>query len=259
MATVAHAWAAQILMDYRAIWGDDCTITVFPTLASVQRSKAASHLWPVVLMSDIGVAGASGVHQDSHGRPIALVDYDGSDSWHLTGSHEIIEMLTDPFGNRVLSGPSPMAGQGTVNFLVEPCDPSEADQFAYSVAGIRVSDFYHPAFLTGSGLGSFSHTGSLTEARQILKGGYLSWMVPNTREWWQATWFEGDQPAYRNLGASEARNPRRHTNSTRTPREFFAHTPIEPEESEKPALFAGAMVADQLQVDIDAIVGGVWK
>lgn len=259
LPAVAHAWSTQVVRDYAPIWGISATVTVFPTLASIQRHPAAGRLWPVVIMDDIGVAGASGVHEDSHGRPLALVDYDGSDSWTLTGSHEIIEMLTDPLGTRTVAAPSPVAAQGQVNFLIEPCDPSEADAYAYAIDGVRVSDFYLPAFLTGNGTGSLSHTGALNRPRQILPGGYLSWQVPSTNEWWQATYF-GSSVEVHNLGASTARNPRRHTNRTRAPREIFRPGPSFddglPQVRDMHPSAALPLSAAQLQIDVEAIISG---
>jgi hypothetical protein len=45
----------------------------------------------------------------------------------------------------------------------------------------------------------YSFTGAITEPRQVLRGGYLSWHDPATDEWWQEQFF-GDQPEFINLG-----------------------------------------------------------
>ena len=100
--------------------------------------------WPMIVKDDIGQPGAAGVHLDKDGQPFALIEM--SDSWSLTASHEMLEMLADPFGNRVIAGRSPKQGQGRVEFLVEVCDPSEAAQFGYTSNDILVSDFYTPHF-----------------------------------------------------------------------------------------------------------------
>jgi hypothetical protein len=54
----------------------------------------------VIIVDD--VRGAAGYHQDSYGQPYALVEY--SASWSLTASHEVVEMLVDPWGRRVVAG-----------------------------------------------------------------------------------------------------------------------------------------------------------
>ena len=90
-----------------------------------------------------------------------------SDSWSLTALHEMLEMLADPFGNRLVPGQSPKPDQGRVEFLVEVCDPSEADEFGYTVNDILVSDFYTPHFfdpVKADGV-RYSFTGAITEPR----------------------------------------------------------------------------------------------
>ena len=39
------------------------------------------------------------------------------DVWSLTASHECLEMLADPFGNRLIAGDSPKPDQGRVQIL----------------------------------------------------------------------------------------------------------------------------------------------
>ena len=68
---------------------------------------------------------------DNQWGPYALVLWDSG--WSLTASHEGLEMLADPSGRRFRRGLSPKAGQGQVQFLVEACDPCEADRYAYVV------------------------------------------------------------------------------------------------------------------------------
>jgi hypothetical protein len=120
----------------------------------------------------------------------------------------MIEMLVDPFGNRMVASDSPKADQGRVQILVEACDPSEAAQFAYTVNGILVSDFYSLRYfdpMVAPGV-RYSFTGAIQEPRQVLRGGYLSWVDPSTGSWWQETWFDGNQPSFRELGKLDARN-----------------------------------------------------
>jgi hypothetical protein len=92
--------------------------------------------------------------------------------------------------------------KGAPAFSVEVCDPSEAADYAYSVNGILVSDFYTPNYfdpVKAPGV-RYSYTGALTEPRQVLPGGYLSWQDAASGHWWQEVWFGTDQPAFRDLG-----------------------------------------------------------
>ena len=140
-------------------------------------------------------------------QPFALISASSDlDTWALTAAHETLEMLVDPFGNRLVPGDSPKEGQGRVEFLVEVCDPSEAAEFGYSVNGILMSDFYTPRYfdpIAAPGV-RYSFTGALTEPRQVRRGGYLSWHDPVSDHWWQQTWFSGAAPRFRDLGQLNA-------------------------------------------------------
>ncbi|MDT5122853.1 MAG: hypothetical protein QOC96_2335 [Acidobacteriota bacterium] len=194
LTTVSAALQKQVLQDYSPIWGINATVNAFHSLNDVPVGT-----WPIVIMDDIGEPGAEGVHEDKDGHPIALVTFD--DGWTLTASHECIEMLTDPDGNRTMPGLSPKKNQGKVEFLVEPCDPSEDTPFAYKINNVLVSDFYTPHYfepVVAPGV-KYSFTGAITKPRQVLKGGYLSWHDPVSDHWWQETYF-GSRRRYVNLG-----------------------------------------------------------
>jgi hypothetical protein len=86
--------------------------------------------------------------------------------------------------------------------LVEVCDPSEAAQFGYSVNGVLMSDFYTPRYfdpIASNGV-RYSFTDAISEPRQVLPGGYLSWLDPETDDWWQETFFDGTESEFVNLG-----------------------------------------------------------
>ena len=68
--------------------------------------------WRMVVKDNIGF-NAAGIHLDKDNQPFALITASPDiDAWALTASHETLEMLVDPFGNRVMAGDSPMNGQG---------------------------------------------------------------------------------------------------------------------------------------------------
>jgi hypothetical protein len=74
-----------------------------------------------------------------------------------------------------------------VLILVEVCDPSEDGQFGYSVNGVLVSDFYTPRFFDPVAVDGvrYSFTGAITEPRQVLDGGYMSWWDPDSKHFFQ--------------------------------------------------------------------------
>jgi hypothetical protein len=210
LAKVAAALQKQATRDLAPIWNIQAAVSAFATLEDVPLGY-----WPMIVAKN--VEDAAGYHEDKEGQPFALIEL--GTSWSLTASHECLEMLVDPFGKRLIAGDSPKKGQGRVEFLVEVCDPSEDEKFAYTVNGIMVSDFYTPRYFDpkpASGV-RYSFTGALTRPRQVLAGGYLSWTDPKDGSWWQETYF-GSKPAIRKLGKFDAK--------FRTYRAFIdAHTP----------------------------------
>jgi hypothetical protein len=198
VARVAAALQRQVTRDFGPIWEVSATVDAFPRLEDVPVGY-----WPMIVETDIHTPGAAGVHEDANGQPFALIAM--SDSWSLTASHEMLEMLADPFGRRMIPGRSPRRGQGRVEFLVEVCDPCEAAEYAYTVNDILVSDFYTPRFLDprrADGV-RYSYTGAIPGPRQILRGGYLSWHDPVSNHWWQWIWF-GERKRFRDLGVFDA-------------------------------------------------------
>jgi hypothetical protein len=190
---VAAALQKQVTRDFSPLWQVNATVDGFASLEDVPLGY-----WPVILVSE--VQGALGFHLDKNGQPYALIQ--AGSSWSLTASHEALEMLADPFGNRLMAGQSPKPDQGRVEFLVEVCDPCEDHAFAYTVNEVLVSDFYTPHFfdpVAQSGV-QYSFSTRITQPRQVLQGGYLSWHDPVSNHWFQEQFF-GDTPQFSDLGA----------------------------------------------------------
>jgi hypothetical protein len=148
------------------------------------------------------------------------------DDWTLTLSHEIIEMLTDPYGNRMMTSENffccadcaegkgecenivPAEVNGVKEVLVEIADPSQAPNFGYYVTvgsrKVLLSDYYLPSYFTDARAikgKKYSHTGAITRPKQILEGGYVSFKN-RSGEWWQAFKVEG-KLIFRKVGSSK--------------------------------------------------------
>ncbi|PYX07755.1 MAG: hypothetical protein DMG88_13130 [Acidobacteria bacterium] len=187
VSIAAAAIQKQVTRDFGPIWEIDATVDGFDALEDVPIDY-----WPVIIEDNINEPGAAGVHKDDNGQPFALVQ--ASEGWQLTTSHECLEMLADPFGNRLVAGQSPMQDQGRVEFLVEVCDPPEDAQFAYTSNGILVSDFLTPYYydpVTSSSV-RYSYTGAIQAPRTVLQGGYLSWHDPVSDHWFQERFFDAE-------------------------------------------------------------------
>src|SRR5580700_4349429 len=205
MQAVAAALTIQVTRDLPQFWNVQATVTYEPN-----ASKIPPGVWPVFLVKTLP-PGEGGFHLDQHNQPYAkVIASPGSDEWTIDASHETLEMLVDPYGNRLQGSRSiSIAQDGTIedgvgeyNYLVEACDPCEADAFAYSISGVAVSDFITPHFydpVTTAGT-RYSFTGAITAPRQLLKGGYISYIDLATNQWQQILWVNPGPPVYNNLG-----------------------------------------------------------
>jgi hypothetical protein len=167
---VAAALDKQVTRDFGPLWGVLATVDPVFSLEDVPVGY-----WPIVLRDRIKAPGADGFHKDRFGQPFARLAL--TESWSLTASHECLEMLADPFGDRMIPGPSIRRGEGRVSYLVEVCDPPESEEAAYTVNDVLVSDFITPSFYDPMKVEGvrYSFTGAVKHPRQVLEGGYISW------------------------------------------------------------------------------------
>jgi hypothetical protein len=196
-----NAIQAQITRDFAPAWQVSAHLERFASADDVPLGY-----WPVTIDDDIGDAGMVATHSSRNGVPYGLIVYD--EGWSLSASHTILEMLVAPFGDRFIQGPSiHPPTKHPVRYLVQVCDPCEDRANAYEVDGVVVSDFCTPDFWDSTAKeGRFSFTGAVRRPRQVLRGGYLSWQDPATREWWQKVWF-GARPSFQRLGVFEGGTP----------------------------------------------------
>ena len=186
VSAVAAALQKQATRDFGPIWQVNATVSAFDTLESVPVDY-----WPIIVRDNINQPGAAGYHTDDNGQPFSLVEADAQ--WQLTASHEILEMLADPFGNRTIAGspppqaPAPLSALGRVTYLVEVCDPCEDAQFAYGVNGQQLSDFITPHYYDPNGATGtqYSFRGNIHAPHTVLESGYVSFGNPVTDEWFQ--------------------------------------------------------------------------
>lgn len=186
LAACASALQVQVTNHVAPIWHTPATVSAFP-----DASKIPHGYWQLAVKANLNQPGAAGYHTDKLGQPISYIQMD--DGWQLTASHELIEMLVDPFGRRLVLCADPRgASFGKARVLVEACDPCE--DFSYDVLGIQLSDFVEPGYY-GSHRWSFgkagptlSYLGHIQKPLTVAKGGYLSW-VAEDGNWWQFQFF----------------------------------------------------------------------
>ncbi len=186
LAAVAGAINIQVTRDLPQYWAVPPAIVGWVPAGM----PIPPDIWAVKLVSSIE-PGSGGYHMAADGRPFALVLVTpGRTEWIVDTSHEIVEMLVDPGGNRLqpstaihIAGGDVQDTTGQFLYLVEACDPCETELCTYRIGDIPVSDFitphfYDPCWMPGM---RYSFTGALQRPRQIPLGGYISWVDPQRR------------------------------------------------------------------------------
>jgi hypothetical protein len=207
--SAAIALNLQVTRDLPQFWPVSATVTYLPN-----RDKIPAGIWPVQLVKTLP-PDEGGFHSDKHKQPYAKVIASKSDpSWTIDASHEILEMLVDPYGNRMQSSVAIEIVRGKIQdstgqygYLVEACDPCEDNSYAYTINGVAVSDFITPHFydpMVTSGT-RYSFTGAIKGPRQILPGGYISWVNTAIDEWQQLMYVDPSKPpTIQNLGRADS-------------------------------------------------------
>jgi hypothetical protein len=95
-------------------------------------------------------------------------------------THELAEMIVDPFINRTWDD-----GAGKV-YLIEVGDPVESDGIAIDVDGHKCSNFVFPAYYSRSG-GPYDYGRVLLKpCPELFHGGYISWQESANGMWKQS-------------------------------------------------------------------------
>jgi hypothetical protein len=199
----AAALNVQAIRDLAQFWQVTATVRYLPDPKQIPVG-----VWPVFLVANLP-PGEGGVHLDKKNQPYALViGTPTSADWTIDASHETLEMLVDPAGNRLqvsraieIAGKDVRDANGQFEYLVEACDPCEGSQYAYAIQGIAVSDFITPRFYDPVATPSarYSYAGHIERPRQLLPGGYISFTKPDSDSMQQII-FLGAKPQLRDLG-----------------------------------------------------------
>lgn len=148
-----------------------------PTMA--MTSTPSSSAWQVVVLDDADQAGALGYHDFTvNGKPLAKVfaktDQTYGYSWTVTLTHELAEMMCDPWINTAVQT------SNTRMYALEVGDPVEADTFGFEYtdkAGTTtlLSDFVRPEWFQPGSSGPFDYKRHVTAPLQVLSGGYAQY------------------------------------------------------------------------------------
>lgn len=205
--SVAAALNIQVTRDLPQFWSVSATVIYLPS-----PHKIPAGVWPVQLVKSLP-PGEGGFHLDKHKQPYSkVIASPQNEGWTIAASHETLEMLVDPYGNRLQSsveidikGGKIVDGTGQYGYLVEACDPCEDDKYGYTINGVVVSDFITPHYydLLDTPGTRYSFTGAIKSPRQILPGGYISFVNHDLDEWQQIQYLSAT-PKLVNLGKASA-------------------------------------------------------
>ncbi|HET7880643.1 MAG TPA: hypothetical protein VFL55_07130 [Acetobacteraceae bacterium] len=205
------------------------------------RSSIPSDVWLIELVDTLANH-EGGFHFTQNYLPAAQVAV-ATDCrhkhWTIDASHEALEMLVDPAGSMLRMGRGiklddnsrPCDAEHGVLYLVEICDPCEAEPFAYKIGSVLVSDFVTPEFYEHcpSPNARYSYCGNVQGPRQILPGGYITWVQPGKQQIHQMRWLDiGAGPTIASLTQTPDKNSfrefvdqntRHHAHAARTDRQ----------------------------------------
>lgn len=167
------AFQAAIDQDFAPEWNSGATLSLSP---------APTRSWQIELLDFPDCGNCAGFHNVIGGQPHAQVGVDG---WQVTFTHELWEMLADPFTNRGMVV-SPRRGVHKW-YALEVADPVEADSFAYtrlSASGqpVSISDFVTEAWYRRGSRGPWDFTHATKRPLQVLDDGYQLWWLNGWQE-----------------------------------------------------------------------------
>src|SRR6267154_3451009 len=169
---VLPALQKQVSDDFKAYWEQDCTLSFLS-----KNQPLTARWWQIVVTDNPDQAGALGYHEmTSQGTPLgkvfAKLDLQTGSSWTVTLSHELLEMLADPWINWCAMG------SDSKIYALEVCDAVEADALGYEINGVLVSDFITPAWYEPNCADRLDYKQHVSKQLELARGGYISVLDP---------------------------------------------------------------------------------
>lgn len=207
LGAAAGALNEQVQADFAPVWHVRATVGVY--------DRAPDNTWAIHIQEKLDEPGALGYHTDRNHVPVSYVERTAE--WQATASHELLEMLADPWGSRMHRARLPQGLEDSwrdlglphersyVHYLLEVCDPPEAT--SYEVGGVKLSDFLLPGWYRSNPTlaPTYSHAAGCTLPREVATGGYVSFCVGN--HWFQAFNWDGGKPELQDLGTFDRSAP----------------------------------------------------
>ena len=170
LAKVVAALQKQIARDFTPVWG------VAARLSLVADGEAPPpDAWWLTLHDDSNRADDDGYHELTEaglplGKAFVSTARDDDTPWSMVLSHELLEMLIDPYLNLAAALRN---GRGGILYGYEICDPCRGD--TYRIDGVAVSNFVYPAWFEEHGPRRgrrFDHAKRISRPFAVRPGGY---------------------------------------------------------------------------------------
>ena len=187
----------QVRRDFAPVWGIDATVVYVKP-----RAEPPKGAWWLTVLDDAHQAGVLGFHEMTKeglpmGKVYARTSLKSGGTWTSTASHELLEMLADPWINWCAQG-----SDGKV-YALEVCDAVEADGLGYEIEGVLVSDFITPSWFEPTEADRVDFKQRIAKPLELASGGYIS--VLNASGGWTQVAARGEPAAIIPLGSRRQR------------------------------------------------------
>ena len=192
---VVRAINRQLAEDFAPHWNIHAQVKLEGTLPGKMNVNTAANLRGnaiLYLVDKFKKDDPLGFHDlNNRGIPFGVVFTDLAkqlgESWSVTLSHEVLELVADTEVNRLAMGPHPDKPNRLVFHWYEMCDAVQSE--SYSIDGIEVSNFVLPLSFTNGdekgGRNDFlgnAHGGKRLTSFGINPGGYVGFYDPTTKK-----------------------------------------------------------------------------
>ena len=220
IAPVVAALQKQVTNDFRPAWGVDAELQFVGS-----NGSPAPGTWWLSILDNSDQANALGYHDLTPdglpiGKSFAGTDLQIGNSWSVTTSHELLEMLADPNINLTVF----VQDANTTGrlYAYEVCDACEADNLGYQIDNVLVSDFVFPAWFESfraQGSTQFDQAKQIDSPLQLLPGGYIGIFDVSAGSGWQQLTADRRLAGVQQRGNVGSRRERR-----RTPRQQWVQS-----------------------------------
>jgi len=154
---IIPALQTQVSRDLAPAWNIDARLSF---VAAGQDAPAGSYRLFICDTSDVPTQDL-GYHNADYTGPFAnvfvLTTRAAGQNWTVVASHELLEMLVNPYASRAafvpyddraMTGSKVNSGLTGTYYDLEICDPVYPEENAYQINGVSVSDFVLPQWFT---------------------------------------------------------------------------------------------------------------